>query len=74
MTNDDETPAIKGSKTHPYIATLTMDPVLWHSFETNFQYRPEVKIRRVDRHEPDIWTVYVACASEAVRELLESNW
>ena len=74
MTDDETLPAIKGTKTHPYIATLTMDPVHWHRFEADFQYRPEVKIRHVDRDQPDVWIVYVACASEAVKELMEEHW
>jgi hypothetical protein len=74
MTDDEPTLTIKGTKTHPYIATLTMDPALWHRFENDFEYRPEVKIRHVDQEHPDIWTVYVACASHAVKDLLEEHW
>ena len=74
MTDDETTPAIKGTKTHPYIATIIMDPAMWSRFEATFEDRPEVKIRRVDDQTPDAWTVYVACASEAVKDLLESNW
>jgi hypothetical protein len=62
------------AKTHPYIATILMDPATWSRFEAMFEDRPEVKARHVDRVQPDVWTVYVACASEAVRDLLEPNW
>jgi hypothetical protein len=73
MTDTDITP-IEGTKTHPYIATIIMDPATWSHFEATFEDRPEVKVRRVDRNQPDVWTVYVAGASEAVKDLLEEHW
>jgi len=68
------TPPIEGTKTHPYIATIIMDPATWSRFEAVFEDRPEVRIRKVDSRTPDAWTIYVACASEEVRDLLESGW
>jgi hypothetical protein len=73
MTDIDITP-IKGITTHPYVATIIMDPAMWSRFEWTFDDRPEVKILMVDRQVPEPWTVYVACASDDVRDLLESNW
>ena len=73
MTDNEQMP-IKGTKTHPYVATIVMDPATWSRFEANFEDRPEVKIRQLDSSQPDQWTVYVACASERVRDLLESGW
>ena len=51
-----------------------MDPARWYDFERTFEDRPEVKIVKLDHQTPDAWTVYVACASDAVRDLLETNW
>jgi hypothetical protein len=73
MTDADTMP-IKGIKSHPYIATLVMDPAdLWR-FERVFEDEPQVKIMKVDHQQPDNWTVYVACASQRVCDLIESNW
>ena len=73
MRYHDITP-IQSSTTHPHIAEIVMDPAKWSKFERAFEGRPEVNILRVDRQVPDAWIVYVACASEDVRDLLESNW
>jgi len=71
---DTDTPPVEGTKTHPYVATIVMDPARWHVFEQTFEDRPEVKIRKLDHRTADAWTVYVACASQEVRDLLEDNW
>lgn len=71
---DNQEAAIKLPQTHPYIATLTIDPADWHRFQQMAEDRPELKIRNTDRSEPGLWTVHVACASEAVKDLLEANW
>jgi hypothetical protein len=60
--------------THPYPATIVMEPADWAQFERAFADRPEVHQLGVDRTTPDAWTVYAACASREVRDLLESNW
>lgn len=72
--DDNEEPEIKLPKTHPYLAKLVLDPADWYDFERRVEDRPEVKVRRLDTAEPDQWTVWVACASPAVQELLEKNW
>lgn len=73
MADDETAPEIKGTKTHPYIAEIVIDPVQWCRLEANFEDRPEVKIRKVDDQTPDTWKVYVACASVAVKDLLEES-
>ena len=73
MTDTDIIPA-RISKTHPYLATIVMDPARWYDFERTFEDRPEVKILKLDHRTADAWTVYAACASETVRDLLEANW
>ncbi len=71
---DADTLPVKGTKTHPYVAVIVMDPARWHDFERTFEDRPELKIRKLDSSQPDQWTVYPACASETVRDLIEANW
>jgi len=66
--------SIAGTKTHPYIAEIAMDPAKWFKFEQAFEARPVVRIRNVDQRMPDAWIVHIACASKEVRDLLESNW
>jgi len=73
MTETDATP-VKGTKTHPYMSVIKIDPVAWAEFEATYDGRPEVKIRKLDNSEPDTWTVFVACASEAVKDWLEAGW
>ena len=66
---------IQDPKTHPHLAKLVIDPADRHEFERQFEDRPEeVKIRKLGTSEPDQWTVWVGCASEMVKHLLEENW
>lgn len=71
---DNQEAAMKLPTTHPYIATLTIDPADLSRFEQMAEDRPELRIRNTDCSEPDRWTVHVACASEAVKNLLEAAW
>jgi len=64
----------EGAKTHPFVATILMEPSQLYSFERAFEDRREVRILKVDDKTPSCWTVYAACASEEVQALLESNW
>ena len=72
--SDTDTPPVEGTKTHPYLATVVIDPARWHDFERTFEDRPEVRVLKLDHQTPDTWAVHVACASDDVRDLLESNW
>jgi hypothetical protein len=71
---DSDTLPIAGTKSHPYVVAIVLDPAQWHYFERMFEDRPEVRIRKLDHRTADAWTVYVACASQEVRDLLEANW
>lgn len=73
MTDNEKMP-VKGTRTHPYVAALVIDPVMWAKFEASFEDRREAKIRKLNSSQPDTWTVYLACASEAVKDWLEANW
>ncbi|MGY0788070.1 hypothetical protein ACW7BJ_01790 [Azospirillum argentinense] len=63
------------TKTHPYTATITLDPYHWARFQQLSENHPEAIISDVDITTPNLWTVTVACASETVREKLEdAGW
>jgi hypothetical protein len=72
--SDDEMMIPEATKTHPFVATILMDPAHLYPFERAFEDRREVKILKIDDETPGCWTVYAACASEEVQVLLESNW
>jgi len=74
MRHTDITCPYTGTSAHPYVATIDMDPAEWAMFESTFEDRPEVQQLGVDRSSADEWTVYAACDSRSVRDLLESNW
>jgi hypothetical protein len=60
--------------THPYVTTLLLDPSDVAKFERLFANEPAVKILGIDQSPPDKWRVFVACASRATQDLLESGW
>ena len=64
----------EGTKTHPFVATILMDPSQLSSFERAFEDRREVRILKVDDKTPSCWIVYAACANEEIQKLMESNW
>jgi len=72
--NEISEPKIDLPQTHPYLATLYIDPAELHDLERRFTDRREVKILGVDTTMPDNWVVYVACASEQIVRKLEENW
>jgi hypothetical protein len=74
MRHADITHPHTGTTTHPFVATIAMEPATWAKFQRTFEDQKEVQQLGVDRSEPDMWTVFVACASREVRDLLESNW
>jgi hypothetical protein len=71
--DDADTVPCKGTTTHPYVATISIDPADWRRFERDFADRPEFKILKVDRRTPDYWAVYMGCASQRVQDDPESN-
>ncbi len=64
----------RGTPTHPYVATVTLDPMEAGRFERMADNEPSVCVLGVDRSVADAWTVYAACASEESRHLLELAW
>jgi hypothetical protein len=52
MTEADQMP-VKGTKAHPYVAAVVIDPVMWAQFESAFEDRPEARVRKLDTSQPD---------------------
>ena len=65
---------IKAPKTHPYVVSLQIDPVDLVRLEDLAMERREIKILDVEDGEPDVWTVHVGCASQAVADKIEDGW
>jgi hypothetical protein len=63
-----------GTKALPYVGAILMNPTKFDQFLRLTDGHEDVKILEVDRSTCDHWTVFVACASEDGRDLLESNW
>jgi hypothetical protein len=72
MRYTDITTPCQGTSTHPFVATIIIDPSMWSRFDALWEDRPEMKVLRVDRSRSQAWTIYAACASRSVRDLLES--
>jgi hypothetical protein len=65
---------IASPRSHPYIATITIDPADFYKFERLTEDRPEVVLLHRDDCDPDYWTLSVGCASAAVASRLEAGW
>ena len=61
-------------RTHPYIATLHIDPADLRYVQRLAEDRPELRFLSYDESKPDRWTVRIGCASRAVVERLEDAW
>lgn len=59
---------------HPYIATVTIDPADLRDLDRMVDEARELRMIDVDDSTADVWTVRVACASERVREMFEDRW
>jgi hypothetical protein len=59
---------------HPYTATIILDPMEVGRFHRMAEDRPEITVLGVEQSMADHWTIFVACASRDGRDLLESNW
>lgn len=60
--------------THPYLAEITLDPADYYPFSCLTEDAPELRVLDVDKSQPDIWTVFVACASAEAASRLKSAW
>jgi hypothetical protein len=65
---------IAAPASHPYIACITIDPVDMHSIERRCDDMDEVRILRRNTSTPDLWTIHIGCASQAVADRVEECW
>jgi hypothetical protein len=49
-------------------------PVDWSNLEAAVEGRPEMKVRRIDRNQPDVWIIQIGWASQAALHQLERSW
>ena len=61
-------------KSHPVLCELTIDAMKWYRFQQLNEHTPETNIVGYDDPENGEITVWVACASEEVKDALEDGW
>ena len=59
---------------HPVLAKVSIDPVNWFEFQQANEDNPATRILGHDTPCDGRLTVYVACASMAVRDRLYDGW
>jgi hypothetical protein len=59
---------------HPILSEITIDPVNWHDLQRLDADDLTMHIVGHDAPQDGQMTVYVACASRAVRDRLEDAW
>jgi len=60
--------------THPYLATISIDPVDARRFLQLMEHHPELTLCHIDRQEPDCWIIYLGCASEEACDRVQDAW
>jgi hypothetical protein len=60
------------SATHPYVATVSIDPADHHQLVRHVDQREELCVVSTDTSTPDQWTVRVGCASRRVQDQFEN--
>lgn len=61
-------------KSHPYVVSVSIDPVDFYRLSRWIDDGPEVRLLDYDDSEPDCWTVHVGCASREVASRFEDAW
>jgi hypothetical protein len=59
---------------YPALAVITIDPADWYRFERLVGDTPATKIIGHDDPEDGLMKIFVACASDKVRDRLEKGW
>ena len=74
MSDDTITKRFRMPKSHPVLCELTIDVMNWYRFERLNDYTSETNI--IGHDEPHLGqvTIYIACVSDEVKELLEAGW
>jgi hypothetical protein len=65
---------ITAPASHPYIATIIVDPADFHRIERLIDDSRELRLLDCDDSEADHWKVRIGCASEAVKANVEDAW
>jgi hypothetical protein len=74
MRHSDILSPYQGTITHPYVASIAIDPSELAKFQRLSAEQSDVVNLGVDYRTRDRCTIYAACASKTGRDLLESNW
>lgn len=72
--NDNITKKFRMPKSHPVLCELTIDVMKWYRFQQLNEHTEETNIVGYDDPEDGQITVWVACASEDVKDALEDGW
>ena len=64
-------PVVSGPDTHPYIASMSLEPSAVAQLLRLAENRADVLVP--ETASPDQWTIFFACASREGWDLLESN-
>ena len=59
---------------HPYIATISIDPVEFDYIMGLIDDDPTLRLAGKEIDRPDIWRLHIACASRRVAEGVEDRW
>jgi hypothetical protein len=59
---------------HPILAQITIDPADWHQLQQLDDANPTTQIIGHDDPEDGLMTVFIACASDQVRDRLLDGW
>ena len=71
---DISTDRFRLPSSHPYLAEIVIDPVNWHDLQRFDADDLTIHIVGHDAPLDGQMTVYVACASLAVRDRLQDGW
>lgn len=61
-------------ESHPYVATIRIDPVEFDYFERLIFDSPELRLAGREIDQPDTWKLHIACASKSVMYGVEDRW
>lgn len=72
--NDNNTKRFRMPKSHPVLAEITINVMSWYRFQQLNDHTQETNIIGHDDPAGGQITIYVACASEDVKDALEDGW
>lgn len=60
--------------THPYVATLRIDPADLRRLQRMTEDARELRVLDVNDSQADQWTVRIRCASQRVCKMVDDAW